>query len=124
MKIEKLSLNELKITDDEFELFRAFIYDQAGLKLNGDKKPLVLSRLSRRLRHYSIDTFKEYFDLVVAPGQHDECQVVIDLLTTNETYFFREPRHFAFMEREILPKWQGGRTFRVWSAASSTGVCK
>jgi len=112
---------EFKISDDEFILFKDFIYEQVGINLSNEKKTLVTSRLSKRLRHYSLGSFGEYFNIVVASQPHGERQVVIDLLTTNETYFFREPKHFAFLEKEFLPNWRSPRPLRVWSAASSTG---
>lgn len=112
---------QFKITNSEFNAFRSFIYDSAGINLSDEKKTLVTSRLSKRLRHYSLTTFQEYFDMVMASPQDGERQTAIDLLTTNETYFFREPKHFEFLEKEVLANWKGGKTFRVWSAASSTG---
>lgn len=112
---------QFEITDSEFNLFRSFIYDHAGINLSNEKKNLVTSRLSKRLRQHSLDTFKQYFDLMSDPSQAVERQVVVDLLTTNETYFFREPKHFAFLEKQILPQWPLGRNLRVWSAAASTG---
>ena len=112
---------EFTISDSEFQSFRAFIYENVGINLSNEKKTLVTSRLSKRLRHHSLRTFKEYYDLVMASSLGGERQIVIDLLTTNETYFFREPKHFSFLKTEILAKWKGGKTFRVWSAASSTG---
>jgi len=112
---------QFEITDSEFNLFRDYIYDRAGITLSDKKKTLVTSRLSNRLRHYSLGTFQEYFDLVITSPQDGERQTALDLLTTNETYFFREPKHFEFLETEILSKWKGGKTLRVWSAASSTG---
>ena len=112
---------EFRITESEFNSFRVFIYDHVGISLSDEKKTLVTSRLSKRLRHYSLNTFKEYFDLMISSPPNGERQVVIDLLTTNETYFFREPKHFTFLEKEILANWKGGKTFRVWSAASSSG---
>jgi len=112
---------EFTISDSEFQWFRAFIYENVGINLSNEKKTLVTSRLSKRLRHHSLRTFKEYYDLVMASSLGGERQIVIDLLTTNETYFFREPKHFSFLKTEILAKWKGGKTFRVWSAASSTG---
>lgn len=112
---------QFRITNAEFNSFREFIYEHAGINLSDEKKALVTSRLSKRLRHYSLNTFKEYFDLVVSSSQDGERQVTIDLLTTNETYFFREPKHFEFLGKEILPKWKERRALRVWSAASSTG---
>ncbi len=109
------------ITDTEFNLFKDFIYEHAGIRLSNDKKNMVISRLSKRLRHYSIVTFLEYFNLMIASGRDDEQQVVIDLLTTNETYFFREPKHFEFLANIIVPNRDRNKIFRVWSAASSTG---
>ncbi|MBN4079269.1 protein-glutamate O-methyltransferase CheR [Beggiatoa alba] len=110
-----------KITDNEFISFRRFIYDHAGINLSDAKKTLVTSRLSKRLRHYSLNSFQEYFDLMIASPHDGERQVAIDLLTTNETYFFREPKHFEFLKNEIISRWKGGKMLRVWSAASSTG---
>ncbi len=112
---------QFEITDNEFGLFRDFIYENAGIKLSDEKKTLVTSRLSKRLRHHSLDSFKEYFDLVIASPAGGERQMTIDLLTTNETYFFREPKHFSYLEKEILAKWPKNKPLRLWSAASSTG---
>jgi len=112
---------QFEITDNEFNSFRDFIYENAGIKLSNEKKTLVTSRLSKRLRYYSLNSFKEYFDLMLASPEGGERQMTIDLLTTNETYFFREPKHFSFLENEILCNWKSGETLKVWSAASSTG---
>jgi len=109
------------LTNVEFNLFRDFIYQQAGIRLSDEKKPLIISRLSKRLRHYSITSFQEYFDIIIASGVDGEQQIAIDLLTTNETYFFREPKHFAFLADEIIPTLDRTKVFRVWSAASSSG---
>jgi len=119
--IETLFMYQFKITDNEFNLFRKFIYEHAGINLSEQKKTLVTSRLSKRLRHYSLNSFKEYFDLMLASPEDGERQMTIDLLTTNETYFFREPKHFTFLDEEILSKWEGRKTLKVWSAASSSG---
>ena len=112
---------QFKITDNEFNAFREFIYEHAGIKLSDEKHTLVTSRLSKRLRHFELDTFQEYFDLMVASPADGERQMAIDLLTTNETYFFREYKHFEYLEKEILANWKGGKPFNVWSAASSSG---
>lgn len=112
---------QFKISNSEFDSIRTFIYDHVGIKLSDEKKMLVTSRLSKRLKYYSLASFSEYFDLMIASPLDGEQQIAIDLLTTNETYFFREPKHFSFLEREYLPNWKSGKTLRVWSAASSTG---
>ncbi|PKG98145.1 protein-glutamate O-methyltransferase CheR [Paraglaciecola sp. MB-3u-78] len=110
-----------RISDAEFNRFKDFIYDRAGIRLSDEKKTLVTSRLSKRLRHYSMTSFGTYFDLMTELGREKEQQIVIDLLTTNETFFFREPKHFEFLANDIIPTLNRNKRFRVWSAASSTG---
>ncbi len=114
-------IREYKITQSEYDLFRSFIYDQVGINFSDEKKTLVTSRLSKRLRHLKLQNFSEYYRLIEQPEQSIERQTVIDLLTTNETYFFREPKHFLYLEKEIIPKWDKQHNLRVWSAASSSG---
>lgn len=112
---------QFEISNDEFGLFKNYIYQSAGIDLGPDKKTLIVTRLSKRLRHHGLGSFSEYFNLMMGPKASAEQQIVVDLLTTNETYFFREPKHFSFLETEILSNWHSSKTFRVWSAASSTG---
>ncbi|MFZ2269905.1 MAG: protein-glutamate O-methyltransferase CheR [Azonexus sp.] len=109
------------ITHEEFTLFRRLIYKIAGISLSDTKQVLLVGRLARRLQLYEFTSFSEYYRML-ASGQHpDEVQTMVDLLTTNETYFFREPKHFEFLRDEILARHSSPGTFRVWSAASSSG---
>ena len=110
----------LPITTEEFECFRRLIYDHAGISLVPEKKVMVSSRLAKRLDYYGLSRYGDYYQLVVGRDHPDEFQVMVNILTTNETYFFREPKHFEFFRDEILQQWRGD-SFRVWSAASSTG---
>lgn len=112
---------ELQISDQEFALFQRLIYKIAGISLNESKKVLLVGRLSRRLKQYEMTSFGQYYRLLASGEQPDELQTMVDLLTTNETYFFREPRHFDFLRDEIIRKRREAGCFRVWSAASSTG---
>lgn len=96
------------------------IYDHAGIALSPEKISLVSSRLAKRLDHYQLDSYSDYFRLVTSPDYPNEFQVAVNILTTNETYFFREPKHFEFVRDHILKTWRGD-VFRAWSAASSTG---
>lgn len=105
----------------EFERFRALIHRIAGISLSAAKKPLVAGRLAKRLRHHQLDSFDAYFRLITSADNGAELQVAVDLLTTNETHFFRESRHFDFLREKVLPAYRPGRPFRVWSAASSSG---
>ncbi len=110
------------ITDEEFSLFQRLIYKIAGINLSDAKKVLLVGRLTRRLKANQLETFGQYYRMLATGNHPEELQIMVDLLTTNETYFFREPKHFDYLRDEILPHYRGERApFRIWSAASSTG---
>lgn len=109
------------ITDQEFIQFQKLIYDIAGITMTAAKKPLVSGRLARRLAHHGVGSYSDYFRILQREGTAGELQIAVDLLTTNETYFFREPKHFEYLRDEILTHYRPGRPFRVWSAACSSG---
>lgn len=110
-----------EITEREFKNFQSFIYEEAGITVSAAKKQLIINRLSKRLRHYNLNKFSDYFTLVHARGHESEKQMLIDLLTTNETYFFREHKHFDFIRDDILTSFRGQK-FKCWSAACSNGA--
>lgn len=112
-------MNGMQLSDSEFELFRHMIYEIAGINLSSAKKPLVSGRLAKRIKHYALESYGDYFELIQKNGS-SELQVAVDLLTTNETYFFREQKHFDFLIERVIPAWGVGQR-RLWSAASSTG---
>lgn len=112
-------MNSLAITDQEFTQFQRFIYDAAGISLSPAKKALVSGRLAKRVQQHHLNSYGEYFRLLESGKDAAEVQTAIDLLTTNETYFFREPKHFELLREHALRK--RGQPLRVWSAASSTG---
>lgn len=108
-----------QLSETAFQGFRRLLRDTAGIDLAASKKPLVSGRLLKRLRSLGLGGFDDYLHL--AQRDAGESQQAIDLLTTNETHFFREPAHFACLRERILPSLQAGRPLRIWSAASSTG---
>ena len=112
---------EATITDQEFALFQRLIYKIAGISLSEAKKVLLVGRLTRRLKAYEFGSFTQYYRLLSSGEYPEEEQTMVDLLTTNETYFFREPKHFDFLRDEVIPKRGTGAILRVWSAASSSG---
>lgn len=121
-------VREPQVSTGEFELLRRLIYRESGIHLPDSKRELLNRRLARRLCELSLETFSDYYHLVTAPGAGDELVTMLDCITTNETRFFREPRHFELLEEKIIPRWleaaQAGeraRRVRVWSAACSTG---
>lgn len=109
------------ITDAEFAQFQRLIYQIAGISLADSKKVLLVGRLGKRLKALNMATFGAYYKYV-ASGQDDhERQTMVDLLTTNETYFFREEAHFDFLRQVIIPQHPPGVSLDIWSGASSTG---
>ena len=111
----------ITITDREFSQFQRFIYDAAGIFMANGKQALVSGRLAKRLAHYQLGSYGDYLRLLESHDQAAELQVAVDLLTTNETYFFREPKHFALLRELALEAKSKGKAMRIWSAASSSG---
>lgn len=81
---------------------------------------MVANRLVKRLAYYRLDNYGDYYLLATNPEYPHEFQMLVNTLTTNETFFFREPKHFDYFSENILKFW-GNDHFRIWSAASSTG---
>ena len=111
----------MDITHQEFDQFRNLLHEMTGISLSVGKKALVCGRLAKRLKQRQLDSYGEYYRLLTSGHDRAEMQIAIDLLTTNETSFFREPRHFDFLRDELPLMQRLGRTLRIWSAASSTG---
>ena len=120
------TMASIELNDVDFEKISRFVYDLCGINLHEGKKELVKARLGKRLREGNFTSFSEYYRYVTTPEGSDELIVMIDSLSTNLTYFFREAEHFQKI-REILPEMVGmsgkGRVqkLRIWSAGCSTG---
>lgn len=106
---------------EEFKWISNFLNENTGIVLKDGKQAMVMGRLEKRLRLLNFTNYGDYFRSLNKPGNEIELRLAIDLLTTNETYFFREVQHFEFLCAEILPKQSRSRNLRIWSAASSTG---
>jgi len=109
------------LSDAEFARFRDLLYREMGIHLSDEKKSLVAGRLMKRLRHYRLTNYADYLEMAYDARNGDELRVLLNLLTTNETHFFREADHFTFLSGRVLPACRDGGAFRAWSAACSTG---
>ncbi len=109
------------LTATEFTWFTEFLRRWTGIELRPGKESLVMGRLERRLRHFELSSYSEYFQLLGRRDAPEETRIAIDLMTTNETYFFREPEHFDLLPQLLPARASAGEPLRVWSAASSTG---
>ena len=127
--MEKESLSKIfsaKLTDNEFRRLSRFITEYTGIKMPDVKKVMLQSRLQKRLRHLNMTSFKEYIDFVFSEtGLQNEMIHMLDVVSTNKTDFFREPVHFEFMEKNVLPEFvknnPSNRQMKIWSAGCSSG---
>lgn len=113
------------LSAEEFGRLSKLVYSESGIVLSDSKKPLVISRLSKRLRLLEMSNFTQYLALVESTSGQEERGCMISSLTTNVTRFMREEHHFERLRTLVLPPLldrarQGGRV-RIWSAGCSTG---
>src|SRR5688500_14430550 len=121
-----LSLNHhMELPDDVFRLLRDQIYKRSGIWFSDSSKYLIQKRLSPRARELNFDSFQKYFYfLQYDPRSEAEFDEIYDLVTTNETYFFREPAQLKAFVEEIVPELLEKRPvkkIRIWSAGCSSG---
>ena len=116
-----MNYSQISINLAEFTKFKLWLHTTVGIDLKENKLTLVEARLACRLRHYNLNSYNAYFKMISEKDAAVEAQMAIDLLTTNETYFFREPKHFDFLKTKLLANAPKGKNFRLWCAASSTG---
>lgn len=116
------------MSDDEFLLFRDTIYNHCGIYFDDESKYLLEKRLARRLTTLGIASFREYYQYLKYNRKKDqEMMDIMDILTTNETYFFREAFQLKAFTDEIIPELirkktkENSRSIRIWSAGCSTG---
>lgn len=110
---------------DIFRQIRDFIRNYCGIYFDDKSKNTLERRLSRRLRLHYMRDFREYYRLLMYDENRDkELQAIIDILTVNETYFFREQMQFKALNEEIIPelkKKKDVKKINIWSAGCSTG---
>ncbi|MBC8318400.1 MAG: protein-glutamate O-methyltransferase CheR [Desulfobulbaceae bacterium] len=121
-----MNLQLLRLTDKEFEKFSILIFDKTGIHLKSEKKELLNARLGKRLRARQVNSYQQYYDIVMNDSSGSELVHLINSVSTNFTSFFREKAHFDFLTSDVLPKFvnSGGRNPRnltVWSSACSSG---
>lgn len=116
------------MSEEEFRLVRDLIHSHCGIFFDTDAKFLLEKRLARRLDQHQLPGFKEYYHfLKYSRVREQELSDIMDVLTTNETYFFREEFQLKAFVGELLPELKtvkekrGDRTIRIWSAGCSTG---
>jgi len=118
----------LTMSDATYRSLRELIYNFCGLTFDDNSKYFLEKRLSNRVRLHQLRGFQEYYYyLMYDKNRSEELNAIIDILTINETYFFREEQQLKAFAEEILPEIkekktaEGKRSLRIWSAGCSTG---
>ncbi|MFZ5988847.1 MAG: CheR family methyltransferase [Bacillota bacterium] len=115
----------ITITDKEFDKLTEYVKSNYGINLSEKKKALVVGRLQNILHQKNFSSFSEYYNYVVGDSTGEAVTNLINKITTNHTFFMREPDHFQFFKTGVLPFWsaslKASKDLRVWSAGCSTG---
>lgn len=109
-----------ELSDRQFKKISDIVYRECGINLKSGKEALVRARLTKRLRALKMEGFREYVKYLESDNGRGEPALLIDVMTTNKTSFFREVAHFNFLREKFLPKLTNKR-MRFWSAACSSG---
>lgn len=119
---------DLELTKEEFDLFRDFIHEKSGIFFADNKMYLIKNRLAKRIQELGIKSYKDYFYRVKYDVTMKEFNYLMDLVTTNETSFYRNPPQLKSFADEVLPPMIkeklnncGTKTLKIWSAGCSTG---
>jgi len=118
---ETVTLCENLPTEEVYFLFQKLVYNRLGISLPSQKRVMLGHRLIKRVRKHNLTNFAEYYRYINLLDNSAELELALELITTNETFFFREEKHFDYLADKILPSVSANKTLRIWSAACSTG---
>jgi len=117
----------IMINDVEFNKISRMVYDHFGINLSDSKKSLVIGRLQKVLKKHNFNSFREYIDYLEKGNPAESLSELVNRISTNHTFFYREYDHFEFFEKVALPEVkafrtkQGTRKIKLWCAAASKG---
>lgn len=114
------------LTSRDFSKIRALVYDRAGIDLREGKETLVNARLGKQLRESGCRSYADFLLSVESDLTGQALSALIDALTTNYTFFFREPDHFRLLSdvvlpQIVLPQLASRTSVEIWCAAAATG---
>lgn len=128
IKTSKASMSGImKISDKEFYSLRSLILEHFGINIQEQKRTLLVVRLQKLLQAQGFKTFREYYNYLIRDSSPDRLHELIDSISTNFSFFFREHKHFDYFSKTVLPllverqKKRNSKNIRIWSAGCSTG---
>jgi len=112
-----------KLTNEEFKELASIIYDLSGIYFKESKILLLSNRLRSRLKANNFLSYNEYLNYIKSPGAKSEIEEMLNVVTTNETYFFRHIQHYDILMEHIIPRFLNEKTkpIYIWSAGCSSG---
>ncbi|HMB15832.1 MAG TPA: CheR family methyltransferase, partial [Pelovirga sp.] len=119
--------NTMSISDQEFAQLRNLIQERFGINLTDQKRSLLVGRLQKLMRNLGLSTFSAYFDYLAGDKTEKSLGELVDLISTNHTYFNREKDHFDYFAETALPatinklRQQNRKELRIWCAGCSSG---
>lgn len=124
MAIGGINFEAVTLGDRELARITTLVRNKAGIALTEAKRPLIIARLQKRLRHLQLRSYADYLHVLENDSTGAELTSFLDALTTNHTYFFREEQHFTMLASQVVPEWRK-RTpsgpMKIWCAACSSG---
>ena len=118
-----------RLNSQQFDLFRDFVYEKSGIRIDSNKVTLLTNRIRRRVQVGGFEGFDAYYQFLTSPEGIDELSGFLDAVTTNETYFFRTPKQFDWLETDWLTEQisrhrsgQRDARLRIWSAGCANGA--
>jgi chemotaxis protein methyltransferase CheR len=115
------------LTDREYQLIRDLVYERFGISLGESKRSLIVGRLNKLLKEQGLSNFSQYYEHVTTDNTGQALAKLIDRISTNHTFFYREYDHFEYFQQTVLPtladklKSQGKKSFRLWCPGCSSG---
>jgi chemotaxis protein methyltransferase CheR len=115
------------LTNKEYELISNLIYEKFGITLGDQKRSLIIGRLNKVLRQHGFTSFMQYYEYMNSDNSGQALEGLIDQISTNHTFFWRENGHFIYLVEQVLPglmrfmEKQRSREIRVWCAGCSSG---
>jgi len=117
----------MELTDQEYMLISRLVYEKSGIKLGDQKRSLIVGRLQKILRQQDFTSFKDYYEWVMKDTTGNALLTLIDRISTNHTFFYRESDHFEYFTSDVLPSIvkrlseQRRNGIRIWCPGCSTG---
>jgi len=121
------TLTTYSLTNEELRLISDLVYQKFGIVLGERKRALIVGRLQKVLRQSGFPNFKEYYNFILRDSSGQALSTLIDRISTNHTFFFREKEHFTFMAEKVLPEIEQPRRtprtkkLKIWVAGCSSG---